>query len=376
MPIRIPLSSPDITESDVQAVTAVLRTTRLSQGPALDNFEQAIAGYLGAPQVIAVSSGTAALHLCLRAFGVGEGDEVILPSFAFIAVANAVRYQNAIPVFVDIEPYTLNLDPATIAEAITPRTRGIIVVHTFGVPAEMSEILEIGRSNGLFVIEDACEAIGATYYGQKCGTMADAGVFGFYPNKQITAGEGGAIVTRDGGIARKIRALRNQGRMDPDGGAEHGHVGYNYRLSEMNCALGNSQLQRLEGILQRREAIAAVYSETLRSAPHLKPPPQTASFRRISWFVYVVRLGPLLNRSDRDWILAEIAARGIACGSYFVPIHLQPCYHREPCKIHRLPVTEWVAERTLALPFFNRIKSAEIQETCEVVQELVTECMR
>src|SRR5258708_9423306 len=190
--MRIPLSAPDISEADIQAVTNVLRTNRLSMGPALEEFEQSIAERMGASHVVAVNSGTSALHLCLRALGVRPGDEVIVPSFSFIATANAIRHQDAIPVFVDIEPHSLNLDPGVIEEAITSGTRGIIVVHTFGFPAEMSPILQIARRYGLFVLEDACEAIGAEYYGSKCGTLGDAGVFAFYPNKQITTAEGGA----------------------------------------------------------------------------------------------------------------------------------------------------------------------------------------
>src|SRR5579871_683412 len=372
--MRIPLSAPDINEADIQAVTSVLRTTQLSMGPALEEFEQSIAAKMEMPYAIAVNSGTSALHLCLRAFGVGPGDEVIVPSFSFIAIANAIRYQGAIPVFVDIEPHSLNLDPATIEEAITPRTRGIIVVHTFGFPAEMSAILHIARRRGLFVLEDACEAIGAEYYGSKCGTLGDAGVFAFYPNKQITTGEGGAIVTRNPEIARFARKLRNQGRAESSRDSGHDYLGYNYRLSEMSCALGNAQLHRLDVILHRRETIAAIYSEKLRGNQHLIVPPGNAPGRTISWFVYVVRLAPHLDRKDREWIIAEMAARDIECGRYFTPIHRQPVYKHEPCKTHPLPITEWIDGRTLALPFFNRISESDIQDVCDALNELTHQC--
>jgi perosamine synthetase len=374
--MRIPLAAPDITESEIEAVTSVLRTSRLSLGPQLEEFEHSLGEYIGAPHTIAVSSGTAALHLCLRALGITEGDEVIVPSFAFIAVANAVRYQNAIPVFVDIEPQTLNLNSARIEEAITRRTRAIIVVHTFGCPAELDEILKIARRHSLFLIEDACEALGAEYRGRKCGLFGDAGVFGFYPNKQITTGEGGAIVTRDADFAYLVRGLRNQGRVHGDGNAEHGELGYNYRISEMNCALGNAQLKRIDSILLRREACARVYVENLRGNRHIIAPPLNLSHRSISWFAFVVRLSSGLDQADRDWILQQMADLGIGCARYFVPIHLQPLYRREPCKAHSLPITEWIAARSLALPFFNKIEEHEVQEVCSVLSGLVNQRTR
>src|SRR5580692_3070507 len=219
--MRIPLSGPDITEADIQAVVRVLRTPRLSAGPKAEEFERAIADLAGVSHGIAVSSGTAGLHLCLRALGVGEGDEVVLPSFTFIAAGNAVLYERARPVFVDIEPVTLNLDPGKLEKSITSKTRAILVVHTFGHPADLDPIMDIARKHGLPVIEDACEAIGARYRGRPAGGIGDFGVFGFYPNKPITTGEGGMVVTRDSQLAATIRALRNQGRMDSDGWLDH-----------------------------------------------------------------------------------------------------------------------------------------------------------
>jgi perosamine synthetase len=252
----IPLSSPDITESEIEAVTAVLRTPRLSLGPQLEAFEHAFADYIGTPHAVAVSSGTAGLHLCIRALGIGEGDEVIVPSFTFIAAANAIRYERATPVFADIDAESLNLSPAAIKRAITPKTRAIVVVHTFGRPAEIAAILDIARRDNLAVIEDACEAIGAEYDRHKVGSFGNAAVFAFYPNKQITTGEGGMIVTRRPELAQRIRALRNQGRYDNDDWLQHAELGYNYRLSEMNCALGLAQLNRIDEILERRAHVA------------------------------------------------------------------------------------------------------------------------
>lgn len=373
--MRIPLAMPEITESDIRAVTRVLRSPWLSLGPQLEHFERAVANYVGAAHSVAVNSGTSALHLCIRALGIGDGDEVIVPSFTFIAAANAVRYERATPVFVDIDPRTFNLAPDKIEAAITPRTRAIIVVHTFGCPANLREILEIARRRGLFVIEDACEALGAVYEGAKVSTLGDAGVFAFYPNKQITTGEGGIIVTQDPAIARLCRTLRNQGRSESDDRVEHSELGYNYRISEINCALGISQLERIESTLARREAIARGYNRRLAGHSEVILPALNLPRRRISWFVYVVLLAPQFNRSHRDWIQKGLAARGIGSGRYFAPIHRQPVYRREACRKHDLPVTEAVAERCLALPFFNSISDKQMDEVCNVFGMLLSACI-
>jgi perosamine synthetase len=369
--MRIPLSSPDITDSEIEAVTRVLRTRQLSLGPKLGEFENAVAACTGAAHAVAVNSGTSGLHLCIRALGIGEGDEVIVPSFTFIAVANAVRFERAIPVFVDIDAETLNLDPAKIEAAITPKTRAILVVHTFGYPADLAAIFAIARKHGLRVIEDACEAIGAECEGRRVGPLADAGVFAFYPNKQITTGEGGVIVTDDAKIAALARSQRNQGRSHPGAWLEHIEIGYNYRLAEINCALGIEQLKRLECILQKREAVARAYHQRLSSNPDLKLPLQELANGRISWFVYVVRLGGRFTQQQRDWIWKEMNSRGIGCGRYFAPIHWQPAYKDFEGVRHPLPNTEWSGTHSLALPFFNNLPPAEIEEVCATLQELM-----
>ncbi|HEV8075017.1 MAG TPA: DegT/DnrJ/EryC1/StrS family aminotransferase [Candidatus Acidoferrum sp.] len=369
--MRIPLSAPDVQEEEIAAVAEVLRTPHLSLGPKLAEFEQNIARYIGAGNAIGVSSGTAGLHLCVRALGIGAEDEVLVPSFAFIAVANILRYEHAVPVFVDIEPKTLNLDASRVEAAITPRTKAILVVHTFGCPADLVEILEIARRHHLYVIEDACEAIGAEYHGRKVGVYGDAGVFAFYPNKQITTGEGGAVVTNDPRLAARVKALRNQGRSDTDDWFQHSELGYNYRISEMNCTLGIGQLNRIEAILLRREEIAREYDAKLRDCKNLRLPPLSVVRRRISWFVYVVRLAPHFSQMQRDWILKEMNNRGIGCGRYFAPIHLQPAYRDVVAPRDGLKVTEFVAARCLALPFFNRLEEAQIKEVCGNLGELV-----
>ena len=370
--MKIPLSAPDIEEEEIQAVASVLRTPHLSLGPRLEEFERAVASYVDTGDAIAVSSGTAGLHLCVRALGIGPGDEVIVPSFAFVAVANAVRYENAIPVFVDIEPGTLNVDPKRAEAAITSRTKAILVVHTFGCPVELSQILDIAQRHHLYVIEDACEAIGAEYDSRKVGSIGDVGVFAFYPNKQITTGEGGAVVTANPRIASLVRALRNHGRLNSEDWLQHSELGYNYRLSEMNCALGISQLNRIESILSRREEIARKYAAQLKENENLRLPALDLPRRRISWFVYVVRLSGPWSRAHRDWIVQEMNRRGIACGRYFAPIHLQPAYQSIPnFQRASLAVTEDQASRTLALPFFNRLRDEQIEAVCANLGESI-----
>jgi perosamine synthetase len=364
MQMRIPLSGPEITEADIEAVVSVLRTTRLSIGPRMEEFEESIAEVAGVPYGVAVSSGTAGLHLCLRALGVGEGDEVILPSFTFIAAGNAVLYQRARPVFVDIDPNTLNLNPGRLESKITPRTRAIIVVHTFGHPADLAPILDIARKHGLPLIEDSCEAIGAQYRGRNVGGIGDLGVFGFYPNKPITTGEGGMVVTRDSHLADTMRTLRNQGRMAADGWLEHSLLGYNYRLSEINCALGVSQMKKLGSILEAREALAMRYSKELQTIPEVILPALSIEAGRLCWFVFVVRLCARFTRANRDSICQQLTKRGIGCGRYFAPLHLQPLYAQYPNPRDDLTVTEHVAARTLALPFFNRLTDDQIAEVC------------
>jgi perosamine synthetase len=364
--MKIPLSAPDITETEIEAVVAVLRTPRLSLGPVMEQFESAVAEFVSLPHAIAVSSGTAGLHLCIRALNIGEGDEVIVASFTFIAAANAIRYERATPVFADIDPANLNIDPQRIEEAITPRTRAILVVHTFGVPADMPAILEIAERRRLLVIEDACEAIGAEHRGRKAGAMGHAGVFAFYPNKQITTGEGGMVVTRDAALARRILALRNQGRYETDDWFQHTELGYNYRISEINCALGLAQMARLKEILGKREGVAAAYHQRLSRYQQLVLPPLSIAAGRISWFVYVVRLAT----AERDAVMSGLAAAGIASGRYFAPIHLQPSYAawRNSAK---LPVTEAEASRTLALPFFNNMEPGTIDTVCDTLGRLL-----
>jgi perosamine synthetase len=377
MTARIPLSAPDITDAEIDAVTAVLRTPYLSLGPELEVFEAALAAYHSVDHAVAVSSGTAGLFLALRVLGVHQGQEVIVPSFAFVAVANTVLQAGATPVFAEIDPVTLNLDPAAVEQAITPRTRAILAVHTFGVPAPMDALQAMARRHGLALIEDACEAIGAAFDDRRVGSFGDLAILGFYPNKQMTTGEGGAVLARDPSHAARLRSLRNQGRQPGGGWLDHAEVGYNYRLSEMACALGRVQLSRIDEMLALRQAAAQRYNALLGEIPGLECPPLTLPRRIISWFVYVVRMPAEI---DRDHVHAFLDRQGVATGRYFPPIHLQPSLQvsRHPFLTAQsapgpscLALTESIARRTLALPFFNRITPAEQMHVAESLHDAI-----
>jgi perosamine synthetase len=382
MMMRIPLSAPDITEAEIEAVAAVLRTAQLSLGPELAAFEKALAAYHSMPDAVAVSSGTAGLHLALLTLGIGEGDEVIVPSFAFIAVANAVHEARATPVFAEIDPVTLNLDPASVEQAITPRTRALLVVHTFGVPADMDALADLARRHGLALIEDACEAIGAEFgtppNTRRAGSFGDLAVLGFYPNKQMTTGEGGAVLALDPAHAARLRSLRNQGRRPSGDWLDHGEMGYNYRLSELACALGRVQLGRIGQMLSLRREAAVRYDALLGgitgASPGLERPPLTLPRRNLSWFVYVVRLP---EGVDRDRVQTALARRGIASGRYFAPIHMQPAWQAHPSAgTVSLALTESIARRTLALPFFNRIAWNQQEEVARALEDAIQSAER
>ncbi|MBC7220201.1 DegT/DnrJ/EryC1/StrS family aminotransferase [Candidatus Bipolaricaulota bacterium] len=276
---RMPMSAPDISEEDVRAVAEVVRSGRLALGPQTEEFERLIAEYVGAKHAVAVSSGTTALHLVVRALGIGPGNEVLVPSFTFAASVNVILYERGTPVFVDIEPDTYNLDPEDLARKITPRTKAILAVDVFGHPAEWDAILRIAGKHGLRVIDDACEALGAEYKGKKLGGFGDAATFAFYPNKQMTTGEGGVVVTDDAELASLCRSLRNQGRGEMGSWLEHERLGYNYRMTEMSAALGVSQLARIEALLAKRDRVARMYSERLSGLEFVRPPAPSFSPR-------------------------------------------------------------------------------------------------
>jgi perosamine synthetase len=368
----VPLSQPSITEADVEAVLSVLRTSTLSIGPKTAAFEQAVADLVGTTHGVAVNSGTSGLHLCLDAKGIGQGDEVITTPFSFVASANCILYGGGTPVFADIDPETLALDPAKVEAAVTDRTKAIIPVDVFGQPCAIEDIHAIAQRHNLVVIQDSCEAIGAERNGEMVGSpkYADAAVFAFYPNKQMTTGEGGMIVTSDDDMARVMNSLRNQGRDDAGTWMNHVRLGYNYRLDEMSAALGLSQVSRLDAILDGRERVARMYSERLADVPGVKLPYIDPATTRMSWFVYVIQLEEGI---DRTAVMDHLAANGVPSRPYFVPIHLQPLY-RERFGFGEgdFPVTEAVANTTLAIPFYTQMPEAEIDYVVEKIRAAVT----
>ncbi|HOB73196.1 MAG TPA: DegT/DnrJ/EryC1/StrS family aminotransferase [Phycisphaerae bacterium] len=369
--MKIPLSSPDISQAERDAVAEVMLTSQLSLGPRLPEFERLLSEYVGVRYAVAVNSGTSALHLCIRAMGIGPGDEVITTSFSFIATANCILMEGARPVFVDIDPETWNIDPAKIEAAITPRARAILPVHVFGLPPDMDAILAIARKHNLRVLEDSCEALGATYKGRRAGSLCDAGVFGFYPNKQITTGEGGMIVTNDETIYRLATSMRNQGRGVNSGWLAHERLGYNFRLSDINCALGIAQMKRIDEILAHRAQVAKWYHERLGDEKRISLQ-RVPSDRTISHFVMVARLSDDYTREDRDCIMEGLRAKEIGTNNYFSPIHLQPFYAEQGWKRGDLPVCEALSDRTIALPFHGLLTEQEVDTVCREFRALLS----
>jgi perosamine synthetase len=371
---QIPLSSPDVTDAERNAVLSVLAGRELSLGPRLPEFERIIAERLGSKHAVAVNSGTSGLHLCVKAAHVSPGDEVITTPFSFVASANSILFEQGRPVFIDIDPLTYNIDPGLVEAAITPKTRAILPVHVFGRPCGISSILEIAGRRGLQVIEDSCEAIGATVQGKSVGTFGQTGVFAFYPNKQITTGEGGVVVTNDDTVAMLCRSWRNQGRGSSDCWLQHERLGYNYRLSDINCALGIAQMRRLDDILARRARVARLYDSALAGIGEIVCPRLEQDDSEVSWFVYVVRLQDEFTQADRDTVIKKLRERGIGSNNYFSPIHLQPFY-RDMFGYGpgAFPVTERVAARTFALPFFTSLSEGEIGLVADALKEICGE---
>jgi perosamine synthetase len=391
----IPLSSPDITEREIRLVTETLRSGRLSIGPRLEEFERLVAKRVNRPHAVGVNSGTSGLHLVLAALGIGPGDEVITPAFSFVASANCILYVGAKPVFVDCDPRSLNMRPEDIEKAITPNTKAIVAVEVFGNPEHMAEIAALAARHEIHLVEDACEGLGSRKGRDHVGRFGRAAVFGFYPNKQITTGEGGMIVTHDDHLADVCRSLRNQGRAGSNtstglgtrdshqsglgtglGAALgswllHERIGYNFRLSEINAALGVAQMERFDDIMKERQRVAGMYSQRLIGNQHLILPNIEPGVV-MSWFVYVVRLSDQFSAGDRDVIIEGLHRHEIGAASYFPPIHLLPPYRRLfGHKPGDFPVTESVSQRTIALPFFNRLTEREIDLVCQTLDLMI-----
>ncbi len=369
--MQIYLSRPDITEKEIEAVCEVLRSPNLSLGPKLPEFEGAFTQYIGAKRAVAVNSGTSGLFLCMLALGIGQGDEVITTPFTFIASATTIMMAGATPVFVDIEPSSLNIDAAKIESKITDRTKAVLPVEVFGNPLGMDKVCEIAYKHNLAVIEDGCEALGSVLNGKKVGTFGKMSVFAFYPNKQVTTGEGGMILTDDDGLADICVSLRNQGRGKGDGWLSHERLGYNFRLCDINCALGIAQLSRIEEIKAKRSRVAKWYQEMLDDDDRLIVPTEPDGCD-MSWFVFVVRLAEGYTDRQRDNIIKAMRGEGIQVSNYFPPVHLQPFMAKQfGYKKGDFPITESVCERTIALPFYNNLTKDEVAIVCrKLVQAL------
>jgi perosamine synthetase len=372
--MKVPLACPEITETDIVAVVSVLRSGRLSLGPVLHEFEDALAAFLNVRYAVAVNSGTSALQLALRALNIVEGDEVILPSFSFMAVTNAILSERAVPVFVDIARGSCNMALDSIEAALSERTRAIVIVHSFGCPAPAEEIVAFARRHSLATIEDACEALGSERNGRKSGTLADIGTLAFYPNKIITTGEGGALVTNSAALAERVRSLSNQGRIPCGDWFQHFEPGSSYRISDINCALGLQQLARIETILRRRETVAENYRARLRAMSGVTFFGNDGRNQsRISWFTFPVLLDPSFTRGDRDEIWTELKRRGVESGRYFAPSHLQPALRGLPFQCGGLSETISFSERLLCLPLFDSITGEQLDFVCGSLAEILDE---
>ncbi|HUF39040.1 MAG TPA: DegT/DnrJ/EryC1/StrS family aminotransferase [Anaerolineales bacterium] len=380
------MSSPDLTDREREAVAAVLRTPNLSMGAQIERFERAVAEYTGARHAIGVHSGTAGLHLCIHAAGVRDGDLVVTTPFSFVASTNVILFERGVPVFVDVDPETGNIDPVRLAETLDdlaaggeaargrlPRrgadrpgpVRAVLPVDVFGQPADLDPIVAAARRAEAAVIEDSCEALGARYKGRQAGTIGDTGVFAFYPNKQITTGEGGMIVTDDDAAAERMRSLRNQGRAPGDTWLQHTRLGYNYRLDEMSAALGAVQMDRLDELLDKRARVAGWYLERLEEIPRVAPYRIDPHTTRMSWFVFVVKFDVGL---DRDALSKRLHAAGVPNRPYFLPIHLQPYMaERFGYREGDFPITEDLGRRGLALPFSGVMEEGEVDYVCRAL---------
>jgi len=372
--VQVPLSSPDIIDKDIEAVVGVMNTRFLSIGPKVVEFEKRIGSFAGTKYAVAVNSGTSALHLIIRGMGIGEGDVVITTPFSFIASSNCILFEGASPLFVDIEEDTLNLDADKVEEKLKSlsgeeltKVKALLVVDAFGQPADWDRFTAIAKKYNLLLIEDSAEALGSEYKGKKCGSFGGAGVFAFYPNKQITTGEGGILVTDNAELVKLARSMRSQGRGESGEWLDHERLGYNYRMDELSAALGCSQMERIEEILEKRAKVAEMYGEKLAEVKEVQVPYIAYYVSKMSWFVYVVRLE---RGIDRNKVIKYLNEEGVQCKPYFTPIHLQPFYRKMfGYKEGDFPITEDVTGRTIALPFFNNLKEEQIDYVVNKLKE-------
>jgi perosamine synthetase len=387
LPFLVPMSRPDLTDAERARVMEVVNSPILSMGAQTNLFEQAIADFVGAKHAIAVNSGTAGLHLCVRAAGIEAGDLVITTPFSFVSSSNVILFEKAIPVFVDVDPITGNLDVDLLEKAVAdlvgggeaskkwlPREgaqnhgklKAILAVDVFGQPADYERIVKLAKKYNLKLIEDSCESLGAEYKSAKTGLFGDYGVFAFYPNKQITTGEGGMIVTNDDKAAGLMRALRNQGRAPGDNWLQHTELGYNYRIDELSAALGAVQMTRIEELLEKRQKVADLYAERLAEIQGIEAPGIGEGTTRNSWFVYVIKVK---HGIDRDQLAAKLTEARIPVRPYFLPIHLQPYMAKQfGYREGDYPVTEDLGRRGLALPFSGVMTEEQVDTVCQVLR--------
>ena len=363
----IPLARPVIGDRERELVDAVLQSRQLSLGPTVTQFERMWADRLGVKHAVACSSGTAGLHCCLHALGIGPGDEVITSSFSFVASANVILYTGATPVFAEVDPLTFNMDPAAVEAAITPRTKAILIVDIFGYPAEVPALVEIAERHGLGIVEDACQSIDGDYNGKKLGTFGHPAVYGFYANKQLTTAEGGVILTDSDELYTQLKSLTNQGRSDDGAWLVHSRLGFNYRLSDVHAAIGIAQIERLDWMQDARARIAGLYQERMAAIDGVTP--MYEGPQRRSWFVYAPRLDTDL---DRDRIIGRLEADGVSAKPYLPCIHLQPYYREEHGHAPgELPITEAISASTIALPFFCEMTDDQVDRVCQAMERAI-----
>jgi perosamine synthetase len=372
--VRLNLASPDITARERELVLNVLDGPTLSGGPMLERLESMMAERAGRKHAIGVSSGTAALHLIVRGLGLGPGDAVITTSFSFVASSNCLLFEGVEPIFVDIDARTFNLDPKLVRETLLKdegrrsRIKAILAVDVFGHPADLPALAEIAREFDLLLIEDSAESLGSGIGNEKAGSFGAAGIFAFYPNKQVTTGEGGAVLTDDNDLAELCRSLRNQGRGVGGEWFDHVRLGYNYRLSELHAALGVAQFERLDEILEKRARVAGWYDAKLDSVPILAKP-SALDGSEVAWFVYVIRL---LKDVNRDRVISGCDEAGVPVRPYFPPIHLMPHYSA-PYGYSKgdFPITEAVASSTIALPYHANMTEADVEAVCDRLSQAI-----
>lgn len=367
--MNIQLAKPDITQAEIDAVVEVMKSGWLSIGPKIEEFEKKIADYVGVKHAVAVNSGTSALHLIMKSFDIKDGDEVITTPFSFVASTNCILFERAKPVFIDINPETLEMDIDRIEEHITERTKAILAVDVFGHPMDMERLRKIADKHKLILIEDSCEALGSEYDGIKSGSLADAAVFAFYPNKQITTGEGGMVVTNTDDIAELCRSYRSQGRAITGFWLHHERLGYNYRMSELNAVIGSVQMDRLDDIIGRRNKAANMYNERLSRINGVTVPYVSPKTTVMSWFVYVIRLDANINR---DAVMEYLKQNGVACRPYFTPIHIQP-YIKEMFGYEEedFPNTAKAGRSCIALPFYNDLGKEEVEYVADTLEKAI-----